>query len=39
MLPEQAIERTEARGEPFSRRAVNVRLRQGEHRVLMDQQG
>jgi len=40
---EQAIERTEARGhaqgEPFSRRAVNARLRQGEHRVLMDQQG
>ena len=40
---EQAIERTEARGDaqgkPFSRRAVNARLRQGEHRVLMDQQG
>jgi hypothetical protein len=40
---EQAIERTEARGdaqgEPFSRRALNARLRQGEHRVLMDQQG
>jgi hypothetical protein len=41
--PEQALERTEARehasGEPFSRRAVNTRLRQGEHRVLMYQQG
>jgi hypothetical protein len=40
---EQAIEHTEARGDvqgkPFSRRAVNARLRQGEHRVLMDQQG
>lgn len=40
---EQAIERTEARGDaqgkPFSRRAVNARLRKGEHRVLMDQQG
>jgi hypothetical protein len=40
---EQAVERTEARehaqGQPFSRRAVNARLRQGEHRVLMYQQG
>ena len=40
---EQALERAEARehaqGEPFSRRAINARLRQGEHRVLMHQQG
>jgi hypothetical protein len=40
---EQALERTEAREnaqrQPFSRRAVNARLRQGEHRVLMYQQG
>jgi hypothetical protein len=39
---EQAAERSEARtraqGQPFSRRAVNARLRQGEHRVLMHQQ-
>ena len=28
-----------AQGRPFSRRAVNARLRDGEHRVLMHQQG
>lgn len=40
---EEMRERIEAReraqGRPFSRRAVNARLRDGEHRVLMDQQG
>src|SRR5487761_94303 len=40
---EQALERTEDRehapGEPFSRRAVNARLHQGEHLLLMHQQG
>jgi hypothetical protein len=39
---ERAVARSEARlrweGRPFSRRAVNTRLRQGEHRVLMHQQ-
>jgi hypothetical protein len=39
---ERAVARSEARlrweGRPFSRRAVNARLRQGEHRVLMHQQ-
>jgi hypothetical protein len=39
---EQALERIEDRenvpGEPFSRQAVNARLSQGEHRVLMCQQ-
>ncbi len=38
---EQAIERTKARerarGKPFSRRSVNDRLRQGEHREFMHQ--
>jgi Plasmid pRiA4b ORF-3-like protein len=40
---EEMIERSKAReraqGQPFSRRAVNARLRDGEHRVLMYQQG
>jgi pRiA4b ORF-3-like protein len=39
---ERAVTRSEARlrweGRPFSRRAVNARLRQGEHRVVMHQQ-
>ena len=39
---ERAVARSEARlrweGRPFSRRAVNARLRQEEHRVLMHQQ-
>jgi hypothetical protein len=39
---EGAVARSEARlrweGRPFSRRAVNARLRQGEHRVVMHQQ-
>ena len=39
---ERAVERGRAReraqGRPFARRAVNARLRNGEHRVLMHQQ-
>jgi hypothetical protein len=39
---ERAVARSEERlrweGRPFSRRAVNARLRQGEHQVLMHQQ-
>jgi hypothetical protein len=39
---ESAVERSQAReraqGRPFSRRAVNTRLRGGEHRDLMHQQ-
>ena len=31
--------RERAQGRPFSRHAVNARLCQGEHRVLMYQQG
>ena len=30
--------RERAQGRPFARRAVNARLRNGEHRVLMHQQ-
>jgi hypothetical protein len=40
---EDAVERSKARGwaqgRPFSRRSVNARLRRGEHRELMHQQG
>lgn len=40
---EDAVERSRARerarGRPFSRRSVNARLRKGEHRELMHQQG
>jgi hypothetical protein len=39
---EEAVERSRARerarGRPFSRRSVNARLREGEHRELMHQQ-
>jgi len=40
---EQALARAQAReswkGVPFSRRSVNARLRRGEHREIMHQQG
>ena len=40
---EQALARTQVRerwtGVPFSRRTVNARLRRGEHREIMHQQG
>ncbi len=39
---EQAVERSQAReraqGQAFSRRAVNARLRKGQHLTLMHQQ-
>lgn len=35
---ERAEAREQARGRPFSRREVNIRLRDGEHRDLMHQQ-
>ena len=40
---EQALARAQGReswkGVPFSRRTVNARLRRGEHREIMHQQG
>lgn len=35
---ERARARDDAQGRPFSRRAVNARLRAGEHHTLMHQQ-